>query len=228
MKPTRRIGGRFDPPPADPEGPDGPDLEEVYEPAEDTLLLLRAAVEEVRPDDFVLEMGCGRGVISKTIAPLARRVIATDINPIAVDLLRWEGIETVRADLFSGIGSRFDLVLFNPPYLPTGEEEVLEGWLNSAFDGGATGRETINRFLEALGDHLEAGGGRALLLVSSLSGASQVMEKARREGLTAEVVARERYFFEELLVLRLALPRRADSSPPATKSSPEAALRRPI
>jgi release factor glutamine methyltransferase len=218
VKPPRRIGGRFDPLPADPEGPDGPDQEEVYEEAEDTCLLLRAAVEEVRPDDFVLELGCGRGVISKTIAPLAQRVIATDINPIAVDLLRREGIETVRADLFSGISWRFDLVLFNPPYLPTGEEEVLEGWLNSAFDGGATGRETINRFLEALGDHLEAGGGRALLLISSLCGASEVMEKARREGLTAEVVARERYFFEELLVLRLALPRWGDSSPPAMKS----------
>lgn len=218
VKPPRRIGGRFDPPAADPEGPDGPDLEEVYEAAEDTRLLLRAAVEEVRPDDFVLEIGCGRGAISKTITPLVRRVIATDINPIAVDLLRREGIETVRADLFSGIGSRFDLVLFNPPYLPTGEEEVLEGWLNSAFDGGATGRMTINRFLEALGDHLEVGGGRALLLISSLCGASEVMEKALREGLTAEVVARERYFFEELLVLRLALPRWGDSSPPAMKS----------
>lgn len=191
--------------------PEGVDLDKVYEPAEDTHLLLRAAQEEVRPDDVVLEMGAGRGLISKSLVPLARRVIATDINPGAVRLLRLEGIETIRADLFTGIGSRFDLVLFNPPYLPTGEEEVLDGWLNRAFDGGDTGRDTINRFLEALGVHLETEDGRALLLVSSLSDPSEVAEKARRVGLEVEVAAAEKYFFEELLVLRLSLPRGANS-----------------
>jgi len=199
----RKGGGGPATPVAEPP-PEGGDLDEVYEPAEDTFLLLRAAEEEVTPKDRVLEMGCGRGIISKAIAPLARRVIATDINPVAVSLLHREGIETIRADLFMGIGSKFDLVLFNPPYLPTEEEEVLEGRLNLAFDGGKTGRDAINRFLEMLKDHLDPDGGRALLLVSSLSGPSEVAEKARLEGLSSEVVARERHFFEELLVLRLA------------------------
>lgn len=178
---------------------------EVYEPAEDTHLLLRVALDEVGPEDRVLEMGCGRGVISKRLAPLARSLLATDINPSAVRLLRRAGIDTVQADLFCGIRSKFDLVLFNPPYLPTGEDEVLKGWLNFAFDGGKNGRDTINRFLEMVGDHLEAERGRALLLISSLSGSWQVIEKAREEGLSVEVVAREKHFFEELLVLRLTL-----------------------
>lgn len=56
-----------------------------------------------------------------------------------------------------------------------------------------------------VGDHLEAERGRALLLISSLSGSWQVIEKAREEGLSVEVVAREKHFFEELLVLRLTL-----------------------
>ncbi len=191
-------------------------LAEVYEPAEDTYLLLAAALEEVDPEDLVLEIGCGRGVISRSLAPRARRVIATDVNPFAVKSLRGRpGIEAVRADLFRGIGAgagareregaraRFDLVIFNPPYLPTEEDEVLEGWLNFAFDGGKTGRETIDRFLEGLKDHLEPVGGRALLLVSSLSDPAKVREKAEEKGLTVEVVAREKHFFEELLVLRL-------------------------
>lgn len=215
MKKPHRKGGKKEEiwsrkPTAVPPPEDG-DLDEVYEPAEDTHLLLRAALEEVSAEDVVLEMGAGRGLVSKSLVPLARRVIATDINPGAVRLLRREGIDTVRSDLFTGIRSRFDLVLFNPPYLPTGEEEVLEGWLNRAFDGGYTGRDTINRFLEELGDHLNAGSGRALLLVSSISDPSEVTQKARREGLEVEVVASEKYFFEELLVLRLSLPRRAKS-----------------
>jgi release factor glutamine methyltransferase len=180
-------------------------LEDVYEPAEDTLLLLRVALEEVDPFDRVLEMGCGRGMISKRLVPLAKNVLATDINPSAAKILRRAGIDAVQADLFCGIRSKFDLVLFNPPYLPTGEGEVLKGWLNFAFDGGKNGRDTINRFLETVGDHLEAERGRALLLISSFSGSRQVAEKARDEGLSAEVVAREKHFFEELFVLRLTL-----------------------
>ncbi len=174
----------------------------VYEPAEDTFLLMRAALEEVRPADSVLEMGCGRGLISCELTSKARRVIATDINPHALRMARKMGIETVRADLFRGIGARFDLILFNPPYLPTGSQDRLEGWLNLAFDGGVSGRETINPFLEDLGDHL-APRGRALLLVSTLSGLSEIEVKAKNEGLEAMVVAREKYFFEELVVLRL-------------------------
>ncbi len=174
----------------------------VYEPAEDTFLLLRAALKEVRPADSVLEMGCGRGLISRELTSKARRVIATDINPHALRMARKMGIETVRADLFRGIKARFDLILFNPPYLPTGPQDKLEGWLNLAFNGGVSGRETINPFMEDLRDHL-APGGRALLLVSTLSGLIEIEEKAKNDGLEAMMVAREKYFFEELVVLRL-------------------------
>ncbi|HOO53666.1 MAG TPA: class I SAM-dependent methyltransferase [Methanothrix sp.] len=183
----------------------GTNVDEVYEPAEDTHLLLRVALEEVGPDDRILEMGCGRGMISKRLAPLAQSVLATDVNPSAVRILRRAGIDAVQADLFCGLRSDFDLVLFNPPYLPTAEDEVLKGWLNFAFDGGETGRDTINRFLEMLKDHLDPERGRALLLISSLSGPYEVAEKAREEGLSVEVIAREKYFFEELFVLRLTL-----------------------
>ncbi len=183
-------------------------LDDVYEPAEDTFLLLRAALKESRPEDRVLEMGCGRGMISKRLVSLTREVLATDVNPSAVRALRRAGIDAVQADLFCGLRSNFDLVLFNPPYLPTAEDEVLEGRLNFAFDGGETGRDTINRFLEMLTDHLDPEKGRSLLLISSLSGAPEVTAKAREEGLSVEVVAREKHFFEELFVLRLA-PRRS-------------------
>jgi release factor glutamine methyltransferase len=210
-KPNRQSGGQSS---AVEDAADKASLDDVYEPAEDTHLLLRVALEEVGPDDRVLEMGCGRGMISKRLVPIARKVIATDINPSAVRALQRAGIDAVQADLFCGIRSRFDLVLFNPPYLPTAEDEVLKGWLNFAFDGGKTGRDTINRFLETLKDHLDPERGRALLLVSSLSGSSEVEEKAREEGLTVEVVAREKYFFEELFVLRLAL---RQVEPSATK-----------
>jgi release factor glutamine methyltransferase len=175
---------------------------EVYEPAEDTYLLLKAALEEIRTEDSAIEIGCGRALISSQAAPLAKSFLATDINPHAVRLAKSHGLEAIRADLFRGIAGKFDLIIFNPPYLPTADEERIDGWLNHAFDGGIEGRDTINIFLESLRDHLSSRG-RALLLVSSLSGLENVIKKASELGLEVSELSSERYFFEALYVLRL-------------------------
>jgi release factor glutamine methyltransferase len=53
------------------------------------------------------------------MTPRVGRLIATDINPHAVRAAKSTAIEIVRADLFRGIKGKFDLILFNSPYLPT-------------------------------------------------------------------------------------------------------------
>lgn len=184
-------------------------LDEIYQPAEDTLLLLKAALDEATSKDAAIEIGCGRALISREIAPRVKSILSTDINPHAVRLAKEFGLEAVRADLFRGITAKFDLVIFNPPYLPTIdmeniEEDIIEGWLNFALDGGTTGREIINRFIDDLESHLSPKG-RALLLISSLTGLDEVMVKAKSEGLEVEVVASDRYFFERLYVIKLKI-----------------------
>jgi release factor glutamine methyltransferase len=174
----------------------------VYEPAEDTYLLLRAAMAEARGSDRVLEVGCGSGLISRNLAPRVREVLATDINPFAVSMLSEYGIPVIRADLFRGIKAKFDLVIFNPPYLPTSEEEKTEGWMNFALDGGESGRETIKRFFEDLELHLTTGG-RALILLSSLTGIAEVKKMACELGFDVSEVAIEKHFFEQLYILKL-------------------------
>jgi release factor glutamine methyltransferase len=181
--------------------------EEVYMPAEDTFLLLKAAHEEARPDDNAIEIGCGRALISQALAPRVKSLLCTDINPYAVQAAKKAGIEVIRADLFAGMRADFDLILFNPPYLPTTDDERTGGWIDHALDGGETGRETIDRFLEDLGAHLSPDG-RALLLVSTLTGLKEVKEKATAEGLNVQEVASGRCFFEQLYVLRLTAARR--------------------
>ena len=126
-------------------------------PEEDTFLLLKAAYEEARPNDNAIEIGCGRALISQALAPRVKSLLCTDINPYAVQAAKKAGIEVIRADLFAGIRSDFDLILFNPPYLPTTNDERTGGWIDHALDGGETGRETIDRFLEDLGAHLSPG-----------------------------------------------------------------------
>jgi release factor glutamine methyltransferase len=176
--------------------------DEVYQPAEDTFLLLKAALAEARPADSVLEIGCGSGFISQELGPKVARILATDINPHAVRAAKARGVEVVRADLFRGVKGKFDLILFNAPYLPTQPEERTGQWIDRALDGGESGRETVDRFIKDLSGHLRPGG-RALLLISSLTGLAEVQQTAEAAGLTAKVVAEEGCFFERLYVLRL-------------------------
>jgi len=116
--------------------------------------------------------------------------------------VREYGIPVIQADLFRGIKAKFDMVIFNPPYLPTSEEEKNAGWMNFALDGGESGRETIKRFFLDLGPHLTPGG-RALILLSSLTGITMVDEMAVNLGFEVRQVAVERYFFELLYVFKL-------------------------
>src|SRR5208283_5601787 len=123
-------------------------------------------------------------------------------NPHSTFCARQKGLDAVRTDLFSGLRGRFDLILFNPPYLPTQPDERIDDWLEHALDGGATGRMVIERCAASVGDML-APGGRILLLVSSLTGLSEVREIFAGRGFLAEVVLQQDVEDEELFVLRI-------------------------
>ena len=173
---------------------------QVYPVEEDTLLLLRAAQAECRPGDRILEIGCGSGHISEHLSRTAE-VLATDINPHAVRAARDLGIEVIRSDLFAGICGRFDLVIFNPPYLPTAPDERIDDWLEYALDGGPNGRAVIARFIGGIGNVL-APGGRFLLLVSSLTGIAGIVGMIEDAGFRAEEVAGTRVEGEYLVVVK--------------------------
>jgi release factor glutamine methyltransferase len=177
------------------------DPDQVYTPEADTLLLLTAARAEVRPGDHVLEVGTGSGLIAAEIGKITR-VVATDINPHAVLCARIGGIDIVRTDLVAGIRGVFDLVLFNPPYLPTQPEERIDDWLEYALDGGRSGRVIIERFMEAAGRVLTPKG-RILLLVSSLTGLSEVLDVCSGSHYSAQVVMQETAEDEVLYVLKI-------------------------
>ena len=175
---------------------------QVYHPEADTFLLLEAARKEAKPCDRVLEVGTGSGFISGELAKVATEVIATDINPHAVTCARRAGVEVIRTDLVSGIRGIFDLIVFNPPYLPTEEDERIDDWLEYALDGGKSGRVVIERFAAETG-RLLAPAGRILLLISSLTGLSGVMELFIRNGFTVEIATQQPVEDEVLYVIRI-------------------------
>ncbi len=175
-------------------------LDGVYDPGEDSFLLVEAALDEVKPGEKVLEVGTGSGIVSLFLKDIAD-VTATDISPLACANARLNGVSVVRTDLFKGLCGPFDLVIFNPPYLPTAEDERLPNWLNRAFDGGPTGREVIARFLEEAGSILPPCG-RVLTVFSSLTGVDEVAAMYRSHGFSVEIVSEEKVPFEKLIVFK--------------------------
>ena len=175
--------------------------DQVYSPAEDSFLLLRAALREVRPTDRVLEVGTGSGYVAAGLLGRAAVVVATDINPHAARYARARGLAAVRTDLAMGLSGPFDLILFNPPYLPTAPVERIDDWLEYALDGGPTGRAVIERFIADVGRVL-APFGRVLLLVSSLTDLDAVRELFAQAGFVSFIVDEERLEGETLYVLR--------------------------
>jgi len=173
----------------------------VYEPAEDSFLLVDALLENIRNGDRVLEVGCGSGIVSVFASDIASMVVATDLNPHAVKCAAGNGVTVVRTDLYAGLKGTFDLIVFNPPYLPTSKNERLGGWDDLMLDGGPNGRRTIARFLKGIWELLSQGG-RVLLLVSSLTGVNEVSRLMQDAGLAVEPVSESRHFFEQLVVLK--------------------------
>jgi release factor glutamine methyltransferase len=191
------------------------DPDQVYPVREDTLFLRDAALAEVKPSDRVLELGTGSGFVARHLIGKAALVVATDINPHACRAASSPGVGIVRADLAAGIQGQFDLVLFNPPYLPTAPQERLDDWLERALDGGESGREVIGRLLPDL-LRILAPEGRMLMVISELTGEREVRDLFGRAGFSAEICRRKGVEGEELMVLRAWRP----SEDPARDGTP--------
>lgn len=110
------------------------------------------------------------------------------------------GVPVIRTDLAAGLSGLFDLILFNPPYLPTDPSERINDWLEIALDGGLTGRDTIVRFLQEIPVNL-APGGRVLLLLSSLTGLPETYHIIHTTGWQCICITEERVEGGELLVV---------------------------
>ncbi|MFO1533329.1 MAG: HemK2/MTQ2 family protein methyltransferase [Thermoplasmatota archaeon] len=182
---------------------------DVYKPSHDTFLLAHAVGHEVRPGDRFVEVGCGAGLVAMVAARRGAAVTATDLNPEAVRLAQENAgenrlaVDVRRADLLAGLMGPFDVVAFNPPYLPTAPEEMLPGPLNLAFDGGRDGNETVLRFAAQVAE-LEPRPRAILVVHSSLADPNALEGALGRLGYVAQVVAEEAHFFERIQVRRFA------------------------
>jgi len=171
-----------------------------YEPREDSFLLLEQIKKYSKGN--VLDMGTGSGILAIECARYAKHLVAVDINSGALKFAqenvrkrKIKNIEFRYSDLFSNVKGKFDLIIFNPPYLP--RDRRLEE--DKDIEGGKKGYEIIERFLYDANNYLKKNG-KILLLFSSLTDKNKVDEFIDQNLFRAKTLSKEKLFFETLYV----------------------------
>lgn len=151
----------------------------------------------------VLDMGTGSGICAVFAARYARRVVAVDINAAAV---RCAGINALLnhlehkidvrlGDLFAPVSEeRFDLVLFNPPF--------VQGPPRDDRDRAWRSNDVAQRFAAGLDAKLKPGG-CALVLLSTFGDGRVFLDEFRRQHFEISVLAERRFVNERLTIFRL-------------------------
>ena len=165
----------------------------IYEPREDSFLLQKFVKQFAKGK--VLDLGTGSGIQALTALESTPDVLAADINPEAVSHAQKQGIQAVKSDLFSNIEETFDIIIFNPPYLPDVDVEDPESRLITT--GGPKGHELLERFLKEAKQHLKKDG-KILIVVSSLTG--DIPKLVKEQEYTCEKLGEEKVPFETLIV----------------------------
>jgi len=186
--------------------------ENVYEPAEDSFLF--AENLNLQGAEIVLDVGTGCGILGILAAEQASVVLSVDLNPYAIRCAKKNAklndlqnvVHHLQGDLFTPISKsfKFDLILFNAPYLPANKNET-DSWIERAWSGGATGREIIDRFIDEAPNYLKQKG-RVLLMQSTLARIDRTMLRFTDCGMKTRVVAeRVLPFFETMKLIEASV-----------------------
>lgn len=196
------------------------DAETVYEPSEDSFLLIDALEADLvrfksTKPLICLDIGSGSGIVVTALALAAGRCwssyfVAVDINPNAcrvtkrTSIQNCTNVDVVEMDLVSAIYSQniFDLIVFNPPYVETDSSEVLdERPITRSWAGGKKGREVMDRIFARI-PCLLSDTGLFYLVVVSENDPSEIITIFESFNMKGEIVCERKVRGEHLHVLR--------------------------
>lgn len=154
----------------------------------------------------VLDMGCGTGLVGLSLARVGARVVATDINPVAIRNAQLNAarngldLTLVRMDQSTGFRpDAFDLVIITPPYYPRDATNMAEkAWY--------CGQDF--RYFAVLTPQLSAmvqTGTEVLMVLSEDCDLQAIATILARQGLCLKVAHARRRFLELTLILRVVL-----------------------
>lgn len=184
---------------------------EVLIPRPDTEILVECVLDFIQTSrPLVLDLCTGSGCIGIALAHYsAASVTAIDISPQALALAQknavLNGVDNIHfrlSDLFTNLpeNQRYDLIVSNPPYIPTAEIAALDEDVrlfepHTALDGGADGLDLYRRIIQESPSRLRSGG--ALFL--ELGDRAGVEALMRQAGFVNITVTRDYAGFERVL-----------------------------
>lgn len=195
---------------------------EVYEPCDDSFALVDALLADrtnliQHHPTLCLEIGCGSGYVITSLALMLGKeangahYFATDINPHAVEVtsetLKSHGVhaEVINTDIASGLETRLaglvDVVVVNPPYVPTPEDEVGRGGIVAAWAGGENGRSVIDKLLP-VADSLLSEEGWLYMVTLMCNNPSQLCGLMRLKGYASKIIVQRSTEEESLHVIK--------------------------
>ena len=143
----------------------------VLIPRQDTETLVEQVLKIVKPGMKVLDLCTGSGCVLISVLKNAPELtgMGSDISKTALLVAKENAklhevdAEWVRSDLFDNITETFDVIMANPPYIPTGEilslmPEVRDFEPENALDGGADGLDFYRKIVGQVKDYLNPGG----------------------------------------------------------------------
>lgn len=149
--------------------------ERVLIPRPETEEMVMMAIAAVEQGQTVLDLCTGSGAIAiaayKELEKSGRKckVTAVDISAEALELAKENAAANeadvlfIQSDMFSRIRGRFDLIISNPPYIPTATVNTLQREVKNyeprlALDGGKDGLDFYRRIAAEAGKYLARGG----------------------------------------------------------------------
>jgi len=213
------------------------DYENVYAPSEDSFLIIDYFKDCYTRDFFdrmdmkkiknVLDMGTGTGILAiflqmlKAQHPLFNPMIyASDIIEEALECAKNneifnnfnENISFIRSNLFESfpksLKNAFNLILFNPPYLPSSElveQNERKAPIDHSWDGGKGGYEVFSRFLEDVKDFMDHDDCVIYYISSSRVDLDNLSKLIDKNGFSGQVLNRKHAFFEDIILNKLTL-----------------------
>jgi release factor glutamine methyltransferase len=171
----------------------------VHRPRSDTWLLAGALRQENVRGRSVADLCTGSGALAIVAAREgAARVVAVDVSARAGLAVRVNArlngcqVHARKGDLLNVLAEeRFDLIMSNPPYVPSLTDALPRHRSTTPLDGGRDGRALLDRLCRDAPARL-CPGGSLLLVHSSVCGTEETCRRLDAAGLDSEVVARAR------------------------------------
>ncbi|KAL0118410.1 hypothetical protein PUN28_009221 [Cardiocondyla obscurior] len=195
------------------------ELKTVYDPSEDSYLLIDALevdldmLQATKPG-ICLEIGSGSGIVITALAMALKKhnshFIAIDINPDACKITKRTSLDnSVDVDVLQmnlldciQIKCTFDVILFNPPYVVTEYDEVLDDRLVfKTWAGGKNGREIMEQVFNIIPEILSESGLFYLVVIKE-NDPKYILSTFQKLNMSGKIVYERKIRGEHLYILR--------------------------